>query len=309
VPGYHADLALSRNNYGNLLKTLGKRDEAEAEFRAAVALQEKLAADHPGVPQYRQELATSHHNLGVLLAGAGRRSEAEAEYRTALAVREKLAADHPDVPQYRLELVPSYNTLALLLRDGGDPQAALGWLDRAVETLNPLVAQAPRAVTQRQYLRNTLQGRARTLEQLGRYATALADWDQALALADSSVPPAWRLARAVCLARAGQPDRAVTEAEELSRQPGAAADLLYDCACAVALAAAAGGDAAVADSRAARAVELLRQAVAQGYKDVAHMAKDPDLAALRGRADFRELLKGLTPPPAPPAGRPGAGGP
>jgi hypothetical protein len=40
-------------------------------------------------------------------------------------------------------------------------------------------------------------------------------------------------------------------------------------------------------------VELLRQAVQQGYKDVAHMKKDPDLDALRQRPDFRQLLADL----------------
>jgi len=34
----------------------------------------------------------------------------------------------------------------------------------------------------------------------------------------------------------------------------------------------------------------LRQAVKAGYKDVAFIKKDPDLDALRDRADFQELL-------------------
>ena len=52
---------------------------------------------------------------------------------------------------------------------------------------------------------------------------------------------------------------------------------------------------------AARAVELLRQAVAKGYQDVAHMGKDTDLDPLRQRADFRLLVADLArkfPPPA-----------
>ena len=50
---------------------------------------------------------------------------------------------------------------------------------------------------------------------------------------------------------------------------------------------------------AARAVELLRRAIAAGYKDRAHMDKDADLDALRGRADYKQLLTTLPNPPPP----------
>jgi hypothetical protein len=41
------------------------------------------------------------------------------------------------------------------------------------------------------------------------------------------------------------------------------------------------------EKRAVRAVELLRQAVAKGYKNSVHMKKDADFDALRGRDDFK----------------------
>ena len=50
---------------------------------------------------------------------------------------------------------------------------------------------------------------------------------------------------------------------------------------------------------AVRAVELLRRAIAAGYKDRAHMEKDGDLDALRGRADYKKLLTTLPNPPPP----------
>jgi len=40
-------------------------------------------------------------------------------------------------------------------------------------------------------------------------------------------------------------------------------------------------------------VALLRQAVAAGYSDAEHVAKDPDLDALRQREDFKQLLRSL----------------
>jgi hypothetical protein len=75
-----------------------------------------------------------------------------------------------------------------------------------------------------------------------------------------------------------------------------AGDPLYNLACACALAAAAAkGEPAAADRYAARAVELLTRAHDTGFfKDPAHaglLRKDPDLAALAGREDFRELCR------------------
>jgi hypothetical protein len=42
-----------------------------------------------------------------------------------------------------------------------------------------------------------------------------------------------------------------------------------------------------------RAMTLLKQAVAAGFKDAAHMKKDKDLDALRERADFQMLVTAL----------------
>ena len=65
---------------------------------------------------------------------------------------------------------------------------------------------------------------------------------------------------------------------------------VYDAACAFALCVPLADQAKDRERLAARALELLRQAVALGYKDVAHMKKDTDLDALRQRDDFRKFL-------------------
>ena len=48
-----------------------------------------------------------------------------------------------------------------------------------------------------------------------------------------------------------------------------------------------------ADEQADQAMAWLKQAVAAGYKDVAHMKKDKDLDPLRDRDDFKKLLDSL----------------
>ena len=75
--------------------------EAEAEYRKALAIQQKLADDNPAVTEFRSGLAHSHNNLGILLCETGKPAEAEAEYRKALAIYRKLADDNPAVTDFR----------------------------------------------------------------------------------------------------------------------------------------------------------------------------------------------------------------
>jgi hypothetical protein len=92
----------------------------------------------------------------------------------------------------------------------------------------------------------------------------------------------------------GQVDEAIREAEELAKKGTAL--MVYDAACVLALAADRREEAPGSLSReqcAARAVELLRQAVARGWRNGEHMKNDEDLKALRGRDDFRKLLAEL----------------
>jgi tetratricopeptide (TPR) repeat protein len=104
-----------RTCLGVVLDDLGKRSEAEAAYRAALGIQERLAADFPAVPEYRQDLANSHNNLGIVLDQPGKRAEAEAAYRAGLQIRERLAADFPALPEYRQELAASQQYLGRLL--------------------------------------------------------------------------------------------------------------------------------------------------------------------------------------------------
>jgi hypothetical protein len=47
----------------------------------------------------------------------------------------------------------------------------------------------------------------------------------------------------------------------------------------------------------ARAVDLLRQAIAKGFRNVQQINKDSDLDAVRRREDFKQLIAELTKTP------------
>jgi tetratricopeptide (TPR) repeat protein len=295
MPGYREELARSHNNLGALLAGLGRRVEAEAAYRWALEVKEQLATEFPAVPEYRQGLAASHNNLGALLEGLGRGPQAEAAYRRALDLGEQLAAAFPAVPEYRTDLGGSQGNFGQLLRRNKQPQLALEWFDKAIATLQGVLRQVPGDVTTHGFLRNAHWGRAETLDALGRHAEAAADWDKVVELSPEQQRASFRLLGALSRVRAGQVGRALRAVEELAKD--ADADTLYNAACVCALASAAVRE--QKDKHSRRAVELLRQAVAKGYKDVDHLKQDDDLSSLRGRDDFRKLL-GEMDKPSPP---------
>jgi tetratricopeptide (TPR) repeat protein len=305
VPQYRQDLAASHYNLGVLLAGLGKRPEAEAAYRQALAIQEKLAADLPTVPEYRRDLAKSHNNLGVLLAGLGKHPEAEAAYRQALAIREKLAAEFPTVPQFRVELGGSQFNLWHLLRVDKEPERALEGFSLAIGTLEGVLREVNMDVTAQTFLRGAYWGRAMANDDLKRYAEAAADWDKAVQLSPEPGRVQFRLGRAASRVRAGQVNRALQEVEELTKI--AHPTVLYDAARVFALAVdrrEEPGGSLSKEECANRAIRLLQQAVAKGWKDAEHMKKDNDLKALRERDDFKNLVGDLEKAALPKEGKP-----
>ena len=92
---------------------------------------------------------------------------------------------------------------------------------------------------------------------------------------------------------------AVADTALLAHGKEADADFIYNSACVHALAIAqVRQDSTLTEAEreelgeryANQAVELLRQAVAKGFNDVAHIKQDEDFDSLRQRADFQKLL-------------------
>jgi tetratricopeptide (TPR) repeat protein len=58
-----------------LLERLGRWPQADEQYRKALAIHEKLAADFPAVPEFEVELGGSYCNFGGLVRDRGRASE------------------------------------------------------------------------------------------------------------------------------------------------------------------------------------------------------------------------------------------
>src|SRR5262249_30291318 len=173
----------------------------------------------------------------------------------------------PTVPQYRTGLAGNQVNFGHWLRDGGRATEALAWYDRAIALLQPLVEAEPRLAIERQFLRNAYWERAEALDKLERPADAITDWDRAVDLSPVQQKAMARALRARSLVRAGQVERALAEAADLAKSPAGDATQLYDLACVYALAA--DKDEPNREGHVQSALQLLRRAVAKGFKNTA----------------------------------------
>jgi serine/threonine-protein kinase len=314
VPQYRQNLATSHNNLGALLRETGRPQEAEGAWREALALQKALAADFPNVPQYRWALALTHTNLGVLLADRGRPKEAEAPYRAALDLYKALAAEFPKVPQYRRELAYTQTNLGNLLRDMGQPREAKAAYRDALEIQKALANGFLNVPDYQNDVGNTLDEMAELARRHKDYPAARHLLEEAQpylkkALEANPRHPFYREVYSdtrrvlgATLLELGDHAGAAAAAADLARVAFDPAGDAYKAACFLARCIpVAEKDAKLPQARRQeltksygdRAMEALRQALAKGYQDAAHMQKDTDLDPLRGRDDFRKLLAEL----------------
>ena len=256
-----------------MLSQTGKPSAAEAEYRRALEIHQKLAADNPAVTEFRKFLAIGHINLGLLLSTMGRSAEAAADDRAAMAIFEKLVVDNPKVPDYRDGLATSHTELSDALRRLGRPAEAHDTCDRAVAIREALVQEVPKVPLYRSHLAWSFRRRGLARSDMGDLAGAAADARRAMAL--------WE----------GLPSR---EGEEWFETAGAHAALAV-----LAGRAGSGVSAAEALSEADAAMALLRKAIDMGYRIVNAYRTEDAFEPLRGRDDFRLLMMDLAMPAEP----------
>ena len=138
--------------------------------------------------------------------------------------------------------------------------------------------------------------RARTLACLGRSVEAKETLTKFLAAETKESLKAYATMQ-VC-AWLGEFDQASIHLEAAATRFGQSADELYDITCAAALSshAAAAKDPEMSQKFADRAIELMRQTIALGYRKISHLKTDADLASLFADPRFLALVAELEPP-------------
>jgi len=141
---------------------------AEAAHRAALAIRERLAAEHRYVAQYRQDLACSHNDVATLYCAHGRLAEAEAAFLAAREIHEALVAEQADVPEHRNDLAATLSNLANLYADTSRAEEAEGAYRESIRIRQRLAAEYPESPDYRSTLAVTYNNLATLLTFTGR---------------------------------------------------------------------------------------------------------------------------------------------
>jgi tetratricopeptide (TPR) repeat protein/energy-coupling factor transporter ATP-binding protein EcfA2 len=277
------DLAVCLEPLGDVQLQRGDTKGALESFRESLRLIRKLAAADPTNAQAQRELGVPLNRLGGVQLQQGDTKGALESFQEFLEIARKLADADPKNAQVQGDLFVGYSNRGNLALQGSDFRQAADWYAKALEVPNSfpqakVVEQDVRVVTSRLRL-------CRTAEQ------ALDD----LAVVDKQPAderPNLLAAVNRALVRRKEYAKAVQAAEKLAGIAEKAREL-YNAACAFALCVPLADKDEAKERLAIRAVELLRQAVAKGYKNIANMKQDADLDALRQRDDFKKVLADL----------------
>jgi hypothetical protein len=210
--------------------------------------------------------AASHHSRGVLLQNTGRPKEAAQDYDQALSLLKQLAADFPNQPELHNDVAGTCVNLASLHLRQGNWSAA----KRVLLEGRPHRLAALKANPQNRYYRHCYRGHLAALTEVHG---ALLEQEDAVRTAETCRDLGWNAPadayNAACFLSRCIP--IVAQHDKLDDKQRQEAAQFYGAA----------------------AMKLLREAVSKGYKDVARMKQDTDLAPLRQREDLQKLVAEL----------------
>jgi serine/threonine-protein kinase len=260
---YQERLARAYYYLGNGFLRAKKFAAAREPYEKAVALQRRLARATDN-PARRRELYNSLNNLGSVLWEAGKLPEAKKIHEENLASRRRLVQEFPGNADYLNELGGTLHNLGEVLRDQGDLPGALKLLEEAFVPQQAALKLDPRHAGALEFLRNHRETIADLLIRMKKHAEA---------------------ARHAALVPASFPDKAsehVIAARLLARcMPVAAEDTTLP----------AEEREALRRSYGDQAMKFLREALKKGFADTAALRAEADLAPLRARPDFKQLLE------------------
>jgi serine/threonine-protein kinase len=306
---------------GMALLNTGKAREAMAAYEAGLAFATPLAEVNPDLVENLELLARFHSEIGLFLCLGGETHAALPALEKARRIRQKIADEHPGNAEYRQDLAVSLGGIGFVMRDSGRLPEALAAQEASLAILRSLAEAYPGITEFRYNLANSLIEIGDHARALGRPAQSRTSYEQGLAILKGSLDadPEFTKARIVWLQGlrglgATQLDagrvadavstlrRVVAFGEGTPASYGETLNYLAECHALLGRAAGVPGSGLPPGEGPVeldRAMEMLRRAVAAGYRDVAWMRRDPDLDPLRPRADFQVFLLDLAFPADP----------
>jgi serine/threonine protein kinase/tetratricopeptide (TPR) repeat protein len=285
----HPHTLLSMNNLASAYRDADRTQEAIKLFEAALRLQKaNLGPNHP------HTLGTMNNLVNCYLA-VGEGAKALPIVQDTLALRERRAKAEPGNRLEQSFLAWTHGQMGQVEQARLDYAGAVQAYARSVEMFEKL----DQAGALQSFFRGYMNLYRQRLALFRKAERAVTDLEFALRQPAAEVPQLLDL-RVRFLLKGQKLPAAVESAAKMNERAGEEAEQLYDVACMYALCAQAATQARSpargapgSGELAAEAMALLKQAVAKGYKNAAHMNEDKDLDVLRQRAEFKKLLAEL----------------
>jgi serine/threonine protein kinase/tetratricopeptide (TPR) repeat protein len=299
-PREREEWAATLRGLGDASRKLGQGPAAREYFEQALVYYQELAAAAP-TPVNRTSLATMYERLGGVNRQLGQFPAARAFYLKQLEHFRELA--NPDVLRSQADLAGSYGNLAETEMKAYAFGPAAEYFAQGLAVLRDLEAKGKleQQPMYQQWLATFVKRRSICLAA----ERALTDLEFALAQ-PTAVATEILYYRAASLADQGKHREAAATAEKLRSfaAKGKPADILYDVACCYAKCApgVARGNAISAltseevelrQGYLRQALEALRAAVDQGYRNPGHLESDPDLESLHAEKEYQEIVERL----------------
>jgi tetratricopeptide (TPR) repeat protein len=309
-------LAATYVNLGVLHTNAGRPVEAIEAYEKVVELSRQPSKSEPTDIQLRRCLGVSYHGIAFLQSDRFNRKEASADaYRRALEVFEEMVKSNPAITDFQNRFALVCTDYASLLTELHRFDEVPRLREKAMSALDRLVRDNPNVAEFRIVRAGALVAMGVDHQVAGRPAEAIPQIRQGIAeerrlLSEFPASPQIRrlLGAAYTRLSIASCDLGLLEdvvaTSKLQRELWAwDAVGLYNVACGLSLCMPIVGqekDPIKGDAEARRrsigdrAMEVLKESVAAGFKEVEHMKVDTDLDPLRDREDFRTLLRELS---------------
>jgi eukaryotic-like serine/threonine-protein kinase len=211
-PRVRLENAHAHRRMADVLRLLGQNDEAQAAYRQAIKLLERLSLHAPRHTGYRWQLAYCHNFLAEVLRTTGRHFDAELAYRDAIQLLESLhTAFEPggrEAALWRQDQARSLYSLGVLYKQTGRQEEAEAELGRAIAILSELFERDPQQRELGQHLARAFLNLGTVIRAPERQAEADAAYQRAITLFESLVArfsdhPEYRQELAIVLNNAG----------------------------------------------------------------------------------------------------------
>jgi serine/threonine-protein kinase len=150
-PGQQAELAEAYSRVGFLTNEIGSKTEAIRAYEQALAIQERLAREHPEDAEAQYRHALTLITLGDLHRWTGEVDLALGLHRQARDIFRALTQAHPTVARYHHRLALTYNRIGAVQSEASPKESLAAYLE-AVEIMERLTREQPSEVPFRSLL-------------------------------------------------------------------------------------------------------------------------------------------------------------